>query len=99
MSGFFHFMADKIREQVRLALHLFQANTNQFPLIEQGVGTISRLMRAISLAERGRLADQTIPASPFAGLVANLGSDFDAKLCGRSATAITLIAKRSVSMR
>lgn len=52
-------------------------------------------MRAISLAERGRLADQTVPASPFAGLVANLGSDFGAKLCGRSAAAITLIEKRS----
>lgn len=79
MSGFFHFMADKIREQVRLALDLFQANTNQFPLIDQGVGTISRLMRAISLAERVVWMTKLFPASPFAGLVANLVSDFGAK--------------------
>lgn len=72
-------MADKIREQVRLALDLFQANTNQFPLIDQGCRYNFTTDESDIPGREGRLADQTVPASPFAGLVANLVSDFGAK--------------------
>ena len=76
MTGVFHFMPDKIGEQVRLALHLFQANTNQFPLMDRGVGTISRLMRAISQSKRGASLSEQFLHSLFAGLEANLVARF-----------------------
>lgn len=82
MTGVFHFMPDKIGEQVKLALHLFPANTNQFPLMGYGVGTISWLMRAISRSKRGAGLTKQFLHSLFAGLVANLVARF-AKQSGR----------------
>lgn len=72
MSGFFHFMPDRIRDLAMPAHDLFQANTNQFPLIDVGVGTITRLMRAISPAERVIWSSGLIPSSLFGGVVTNL---------------------------
>lgn len=71
MSGFFHFMPDRIRGLVMPEPDLFQANTNQFPLIDGSVGTITRLMRAIFLAERV-IWSSLVPPSLFAGNVADL---------------------------
>lgn len=72
MSGFFHFMPDRIRGLAMPAPDLFQANTNQFPLIDDGVGTITRLMRVISPAERVIWSGGLIPPSLFAGVVGYL---------------------------
>lgn len=72
MSGFFHFMPDRIGELVMLVPDLFQENTNQFPLIDGGVGTITRLMRAISPAQRVIWSGGLIPPSLFVGVVTNL---------------------------
>lgn len=77
MSGFFHFMPDRIGELAKPAPDLFQANTNQFPLIDGGVGTITRLMRAISLAERVIWSSGLILPCVFAGVVTNLVAFLD----------------------
>lgn len=65
MSGFFHFMPDRIGEPVMPMPDLFQANTNQFPLIDVAVGPITRLMTMISLAQRVIWSGELIPPCLF----------------------------------